>query len=925
MEEDVSTNVNNNEEYYTGVIIDFVPQKHIWYYGRGLIEGSSGRISFYLRQVSDFKLEKALYNTEFDKSTIVKYKKGVTSKGQIVADDISIDGEKNKKSPYYLALEPYDSSENNYFDKAWEYEYGSKNLEEAIKYYKLAIRLGQKIPNAVKRIAEIYKKQDKKKEALEILNKYKNYMTEAKYLNTKFSILIKNPEIAYLNELTDTYEKVLNVNDDNITLQHQYANAITIFNKYDEAIKIHQDIINKQNTNVAQKKISMQALCQIEQKRNNKEEVKKWAEEILKLVPTDAFAQTILSGGKTSNVSVSLISDTVNNVFSIGKLENNINSLQGSVEAKNEIENTFLNIFNNISKYMKTSDYDSKYWSIHKAEEELQELENKIQKKNAEQYMDSLSKLKNSCDKEYSDFMRDTIPEIDVSVAEGSVNVEGNIIQFVLNIQNNNKQTADNVVIKLSKENFEIIQDYSQEKNILKGSSAIEKIFKIQINDEKLLKEDVLPLRVIIQYDYSIEIKKTEEDEIEKEITLSLEKQEFEPIENKYAAYADGSVVKDDTMFFGRDDDIKQIIANIYGGGKLIKTGRTLALYGQMRTGKSSLLEHLEKALREKDSEKNIIIHFGDISKISGDLYSFCSWLLFNLQKELEDNHPILYKELNNAGITIDDSLPQEHYLLQFNKLLERFCKFINRKASGYNLILTIDEFTLVYDSIRNGVLTEDFMMFWKAFIQDNAIYAIILCQDHMMKFVNDIRFTNAFGSIGLRKVTYLSEKYAKDLMEKPILYHGKSRYKQGALDRLYELTSGSAYLIMKICCDLVNFINDEIHVPYITKAYIDECLKKKLPEIEEEKYFHPLFIDKSDLQKEDAIKEKNKFMLKRIAQQSSRNEWADYKKVVLSDEDEEILKNLEERDVVIVEERQRCKIKITLYKEWLLRKYGDN
>lgn len=922
MEEETVINESNREKYFTGVITSFV-QGQPW----GGIEGPAGRISFNLKQVSDYKLEKDLYHGKSDKykSRIVKYKKGVTPKGQIVADDISIDGENNEKSPYYRALVPYDAAENVYFDKAWECEYGSKNLDEAIKYYKLSIELGQKIPNAVKRIAEIYKKQDKKKEALEILNKYKSYMTDAKYLNTKFNILIKNPEISSFEELTDTYGKILNVSDDNITLQQQYAKVVVSFEKYDEAIKIHQGIINKQNADVAQKKISMQELCQIAQKLNDAEESKKWAEEILKLVPTDAYAQAVLSGGKTSNVSVSLISDTVNNAFSIGKLENNINSLQGSVGAKNEIENTFLNIFNNIYKYMKTSDYDSKYWSIHKAEEELLELERKIQKKNAKLYMDSFSILKSSCDKEYSDFMRDTIPVIDVSVAEGSINVEGNIIQFVLNIQNNNKQTADNVVIKLSKDNFEIMQDYSQEKNILKGSSAIEKIFKIQINDEKLLKEDVLPLRVIIQYDYSIEIKKTEEDEVEKELSIPLEKQDFEPIENKYAAYAGGAVVADDSMFFGRDDDIKQIIANIYGGDKLIKTGRTLALYGQMRTGKSSLVTHLENALRKKDRDKNIIIHYGDISGNAMDLYSFCSFLLFKLQTELEDNHPTLYKELNNNGITIEDFLPQEHFLLQFNKTFERFCKYINKMDTGYNLILTIDEFTHVYDSIRKGVLAEDFMMFWKAFIQNNSIYAIILCQDHMMKFVNDTRFTNAFGSIELRKVTYLSEKYAKDLMEKPILYHGKSRYKQGALDHLYELTSGSAYLIMKFCCDLVNFINDEIHVPYITKAYIDECLRKKLPDIEEEKYFHPLFIDKSDLQKEDIIKEKNKLLLKRIAQQSSRNEWADYKKVVLSEDDEDVIKNLEERDVVIVEERQRCKIKIALYKEWLLRKYGDN
>lgn len=921
MKENNELNENNNEEFFTGQIKSFI---HGEGFGKGYIEGPAGRISFSLKQVLDDKLENNLYFDKFDKSTIVKYKKGVTSKGQIVADAISIAGENNKINPYYKALEPYINSDNVYFDKAWEYEYGSKNLEEAIKYYKLAIQSGQKVPNAVKRIAEIYKKQDKKKDALKILNEYKNYMTEAKYLNTKFSILIKNPEEIYLDELTKTFNDLLKVTNDNITLQHQYANAMAIFDNYDEAIKIHQDIINKQNADVAQKKISMQALCQIEQKRNNIEEAKKWAEEILKIIPNDPFAQNILKGKEETDPWISIINETAENIFKPGKLADNIDLLKTYSEVNSEILNTYIQFFTKIKKYLSTSTFDERKGVLKEVLDELKILQTKIPANKIELYNASLQNLNENFAKEVPDFFRGTKPELNVSLDADTVSIKGQDIQFVLNITNSNKQMADNVDISLAKKGFEILSEDSLGKFYIAGCSTISKLITIRIIDESILKKDIFSIKLNVHFEYSLDFNNTDDEDFEKEINLPLEKHDFEPIENKYAAYKGGAIVSEDSMFFGRDDDINQIINDIYSGNKTIRTGRTLALYGQMRTGKSSLVNHLENALRKKDAEKNIIIHYGDISGNAMDLYSFCSLLLFRLQTELEENHSDLYSELMNGGIMTEDSLPQEHFLLQFNKIFERFCKYIFEKHSGYNIILTIDEFTCIYDYIRAGKLSDDFMMFWKAFIQNNAIYAIIICQDHMMKFVNDARFTNVFGSIELRKVTYLNEKYAKELMEKPILYHGKSRYKEGALNRLYELTSGSAYLIMKLCSELVDFINNEIHNPFITVAYIEECLKKKLPTFEEYIYFHPLFIDKSDSKNENEIAEENKRILKKIAQQSSRNEWADYKKVVTSAEDEELIKNLEERDVVIVEEKQRCKIKITLYKEWLLRKYGD-
>ena len=222
--------------------------------------------------------------------------------------------------------------------------------------------------------------------------------------------------------------------------------------------------------------------------------------------------------------------------------------------------------------------------------------------------------------------------------------------------------------------------------------------------------------------------------------------------------------------------------------------------------------------------------------------------------------------------------------------------------------------------------MSDRIMKFWKAFIQNNPIFAIIIGQDHMMKFVEDDRFSNDFGATDLKKVSYLSKTDAFKLMDEPILLNKdgvlESRYKKGALERLYELTSGSAYLIAMFCAGMVDYLN-EIRSVYITKAHVDEYLRLNLHNFEEAKFFDPQYHDKSDIINEVHIIQKNKEILKRIAQMSNNKEWTDLNKVALNEEDRKILYNLEKRDVVIIDHYKRCKIKVALYKEWLIEKYG--
>lgn len=222
--------------------------------------------------------------------------------------------------------------------------------------------------------------------------------------------------------------------------------------------------------------------------------------------------------------------------------------------------------------------------------------------------------------------------------------------------------------------------------------------------------------------------------------------------------------------------------------------------------------------------------------------------------------------------------------------------------------------------------MTDRIMKFWKAFMQTHNVFAVIIGQDHMMQFMSDQRFTNDFGIMELLKVSYLAKDDAQRLMDEPILYENEngekiSRYKEGALDRLYELTSGSAFLIGKICAGLVEYLNDT-HSVFITRAHIDDYIKKMLPSFDEIN-FDPQYRDLSEIGENSTIIDKNKVILRRIAEFSNRKEYTPVETVVQSPEDQVVLDKLEQRDVVIVSNGDRCKIKVALYKEWLIEKYG--
>lgn len=64
-----------------------------------------------------------------------------------------------------------------------------------------------------------------------------------------------------------------------------------------------------------------------------------------------------------------------------------------------------------------------------------------------------------------------------------------------------------------------------------------------------------------------------------------------------------------------------------------------------------------------------------------------------------------------------------------------------------------------------------------------------------MKQFVEE--YPNDFACMKEMPVSYLDEQSAKELITEPMCDNGKSRFEPDAVDLIYRLTAGSAYLIM--------------------------------------------------------------------------------------------------------------------------------
>jgi hypothetical protein len=276
-------------------------------------------------------------------------------------------------------------------------------------------------------------------------------------------------------------------------------------------------------------------------------------------------------------------------------------------------------------------------------------------------------------------------------------------------------------------------------------------------------------------------------------------------VANPYSRYSGGIPVEEQKMFFGRQELLGRIHSEVTTG----PLGQCFVLYGQKRSGKSSVLRQLTNRLRPPALA--VYLSLGTIDTARAER-SFVQACIDALYERLVHDFDMRESQVESSPIE------------SFRRSVRAATRLLQARKGWRDVrpVFLIDEFTYIYEYIREGLLTPAFMRQWKSLLESRTFNAVLVGQDTMIRFKE--AYPNEFGVAHDERISYLSGDQARALAEDPIMMGGESRYKGASLDRLISLTAGSPFYLQIFCDRLVQHLNRN-RLVFITESVVGDVL----------------------------------------------------------------------------------------------------
>lgn len=605
-----------------------------------------------------------------------------------------------------------------------------------------------------------------------------------------------------------------------------------------------------------------------------------------------------------------------------------------------------------LNKYHEASGFRAKELNYHEIstllKDMIQEILDEPTKISYEALLPLLRSIKTLSDKSFEKFVESSEPSPSIVLLRTESAAVDQIVPLQIEVAiDKDSSPISNVEVKVF-DNAEIELISSGENNpFLRSIEGGEKhIFKPIVKvAPSVIEQGAASIDITCEYSNGGKIKKHS-------VTLSLHlynSAEFEKIWNPYASVAEsGPLDASSNMFYGHKDYITGIVNAI-----MDSTSKQVIIYGQKRSGKSSVLNRIKQDL-EYAGAFCVLFSMGKIVRKISE-FSFYYKILKTIKDEL-----IL---LEMDGKTVPDfSIPSKNAFIEedednpvetFSKYMQMF-KFACKKTPGWEdrrLVVMIDEFTYMYGAIKMNSISNSIMQQWKAVTQDplTQFSAVLVGQDVVPAFKNESYARNPFGVIEDLRLTYLDPEDAYRLIVNPILNDNESRYVGDAANLIMDYTACNPYYIQIFCASLVDYINEKKYksiteadvadvasqltsgVHALDHAKFENLLNARETEEDAESIEDGAEIDEAIMIYKDDDVER---VLRAIAKASENKPYAnrsDIKTGLSSEIEDGIIKQLDSRDVIDQKEKYQdetthkekyrfLKIKVRLYKEWLLK-----
>ncbi len=260
--------------------------------------------------------------------------------------------------------------------------------------------------------------------------------------------------------------------------------------------------------------------------------------------------------------------------------------------------------------------------------------------------------------------------------------------------------------------------------------------------------------------------------------------------------YVPGQPITTLKMFYGRERDLEYIRSNLsHNDGE--RQSRVIILEGHRRTGKTSLLHHLEG----KKSAPSILAPRIPIYLPIDSYIPFTSARLFYKMSYT------IYQTLHHRGYPITQPRLAD-FQNDFGLAWHHFLDEAEEAAGGTGLVLMFDEFQIIEERRAAGDLDKDVYWVLRADMQSARHVDFILAGT--MRLEDIVRQHNAalFGIGPTRVLRSLDEPNARRLIREPVRDQ-KIFYDEDAIDLIISLTSSYPYYIQLLCSVLFNYLND--------------------------------------------------------------------------------------------------------------------
>jgi len=473
-----------------------------------------------------------------------------------------------------------------------------------------------------------------------------------------------------------------------------------------------------------------------------------------------------------------------------------------------------------------------------------------------------------------------------------------NNLSFLSAFESSLSQEFGNVVRK--------IDDLSIDaKNYLESSSNYNKLRTLNAlgSDVDKFKKTLIATKGPVGYKFlSVTEKWSQILEEENNKFIELKKDTFEEIPNPYIF---GSPVRPDDksrLFVGRLDIIREIESNLSNISQKpsnafpltfpitfesnlsnISQKPTLFLYGRRRVGKSSVLLNLPRFLGKQYVSAYIDCQDASTTESSA---SFCYTLSKAISNSLKDRvysteHPPFEAFQKNPFTILGN------WFDEIEKTLETENKVI---------LLTLDEYEKIEESILRGVLSIDILNQLRNIIQHRNYFVVLITGSKELRELK-LNWADYLISAKTLKLGYLSKDDARILITNPIddfslNYEGGENGE--VVNKIIDVTSCQPYLVQALCFELVNYLNTQ-HRKEARMDDIDVAIEKVLVSVDN--YFYYIWNSECS--------EKEKEILKRLV--SNRP---------LKGDEEEINSLL--RKEIIENVNGNFRFKVELMKKWI-------